>query len=105
MDHQRVEGWPELQIFEHRVSAQEMMERCRKYTGFGALPLACAEFSLAARRCDIWLSESFAPHTVIEHERMHCAGYDHVGSNNMQRLLDQYTAHTRSAAAGGTSPR
>jgi hypothetical protein len=90
IDHQRVEGWPELQIVEHRVPAEEMVSRCQKYTGAASLPLACAEFNLVARRCDIWLSQSFAPRAIVEHERMHCAGYDHVGSTNMQRFLEAH---------------
>ena len=98
MGHERVDGWPALEIVEHRVAAEEMMERCRKYTGFGALPLACAEFNLVTRRCDIWLSKNFAPRAVIEHERLHCQGYDHVGSNGMRDFLARYQA----AAAGAS---
>ena len=92
IDHQRVEGWPQLEVVEHRVPAEEMMQRCRKYAGFGAIPLACAEFNLEARRCDIWLSKGFAPQTIVEHERLHCAGYDHVGSTGMRELLARYQA-------------
>src|SRR5688572_29565577 len=92
MDHERVEGWPELQIVEHYVPVDEMRARCRKYVGFGALPLACAEFNLAARRCDIWLSRSFAPRSIVEHEWLHCRGYDHVGATNMRDLLERYQA-------------
>ena len=92
IDHQPVEGWPALEIVEHYVPADEMMQRCRKYAGFGALPLGCAEFNLAARRCDIWLSESFAPRALLEHERLHCRGYDHVGATAMRDLLARYQA-------------
>lgn len=103
MDHERVEGWPELEIVEHHVPAQAMLERCRKYVGFGSVPLACAEFNLVVLRCDIWLNESFAPPTVVEHERLHCRGYDHVGSTGMARYLLQYhlTGSGPQAAAGG----
>jgi hypothetical protein len=103
IDHQRVEGWPELQIVEHRVPAEEMVSRCQKYTGAASRPLACAEFKLAARRCDIWLSESFAPPAVVEHERLHCAGYDHVGSTSMKRLLEAHQGEGVTAAAAGAS--
>ena len=105
IDHQRVEGWPELQIVEHRVPAEEMVARCQKYTGAASLPLACAEFKLAARRCDIWLSESFAPRAVVEHERLHCAGYDHVGSTNMKRFLEAHRGEGVTSAAAGASAR
>jgi hypothetical protein len=92
--HERVEGWPELEIVEHYVSAEAMHERCRKYVGFGSLPLACAEFNLVARRCDIWLSQSFAPRAIVEHERLHCRGYDHVGATTMRDFLARYQAAT-----------
>lgn len=100
-EHERVAGWPELEIHEHRVEGREMLERCRKYVGFGAVPLACAEFNLQARRCDIWLNRAFAPKTIVEHERMHCHGYDHVGSTGMRDFLTRYQEST--SAAGGTT--
>jgi len=96
MAHEKVEGWPELRMVEHRVPAAQMLERCRKYVGFGAMPLACAEFNLAARRCDIWLNESFAPRAIVEHERLHCRGYDHAGATAMREFLARYQA-----ASGG----
>ena len=105
IDHTRVDGWPDLAIVEHRVPAEEMVSRCQKYTGAASLPLACAEFNLSARRCDIWLSKSFAPRAVVEHERLHCAGYDHVGSTNMQRFLEAHLAEAASAAGGATVRR
>lgn len=95
IDHEKVEGWPQLHVAEHYVSAAEMVERCRRYVGFGSLPLACAEFNLAAGRCDIWLNRSFAPQAVREHERMHCRGYDHVGATNMRELLARHKAQAR----------
>lgn len=103
--HDKVEGWPELTIVEHRVSAGEMYERCRKYVAFGMLPMACAEFNLATKRCDIWLMEGFAPRSVVEHERLHCLGHDHVGETAMRDFLTRYRAATSgvAAAAGATT--
>lgn len=90
IDHQPVAGWPELRMVEHYVPAEEMSARCRKYVGFGSVPLACAEFDLAARRCDMWFNEGFAPRAIVEHERLHCRGYDHVGATTMRDLLARY---------------
>jgi hypothetical protein len=59
--HEKVEGWPQLQIFEHYVPHAQMRNRCMRYVGFGTTPIACAEFSLAALRCDIWFSADFPP--------------------------------------------
>jgi hypothetical protein len=105
MDHERVEGWPELQIVEHHVPAPAMLERCRKYAGFGSVPLACAEFNLVARRCDIWLSEGFALSAIVEHERLHCRGYDHVGATNMRDFLARYQAATGATREGVAAAR
>lgn len=93
--HQKVEGWPALEIVEHRVAHTEMRERCARYVGALASPEACAEFSFAAGRCDIWLSADFPPSLhVIEHERRHCFGNDHVGSNSMKAMLAQYRSRS-----------
>jgi hypothetical protein len=98
LDHQRVEGWPELAIVEHRVPHAEMRERCARYVGFGMSPEACAEFDFVERKCHLWFSADFPPQRfIVEHERLHCAGYDHAGSTAMARLLYQ-----NSAAAGGS---
>ena len=103
--HEKVEGWPDLMIVEHHVSAGEMYERCRKYVAFGMLPMACAEFNLATRRCDIWYMQGFAPRSVVEHERLHCQGHDHVGETSMRDFLARYRAATggAAAAAGATT--
>src|ERR1041384_6878369 len=78
--HEKVEGWPELKVVEHYVPHHVMRDRCAKYTSWGSFPEACAEFNLAELRCDLWFSADFPPPKgFIEHERMHCAGYDHTG--------------------------
>jgi hypothetical protein len=102
--HERVEGWPALEIVEHHVPHAEMRDRCVRYTGFGMSPEACAEFDLAHRKCHIWFSADFPPQRfIIQHERLHCAGYDHMGSTNMARYLRIYqAAQPDSAAAGGS---
>jgi hypothetical protein len=105
MAHEKVEGWPELHIVEHYIPADEMYQRCRKYVGFGLVPLACAEFNLAARRCDIWLSRDFAPPAIVEHERLHCRGYDHVGETNMRDFLARHQAAAGVAAQDLTAGR
>jgi hypothetical protein len=102
--HEPVQGWPKLEVVEHFVPEREMQERCQRYVGFGMVPLACAEFNLATRTCHIWYSaESPTPGFIRKHERLHCAGYDHIGSTSMQRFLDQYTARQAASAAAGSS--
>jgi hypothetical protein len=86
--HEKVAGWPALEIAEHYVPHPEMRERCAKYVGFGMSPEACAEFDLAARRCNLWFSADFPPNAwIVEHERLHCQGYDHVGAGTLKEIL------------------
>lgn len=59
--HEKVEGWPELEIREHYVAHSVMRDKCAKYVGFGMSPEACAEFNLVAGTCDIWHSAEFPP--------------------------------------------
>ncbi len=102
--HERVEGWPALEIVEHYVPEAQMRDRCAQYTGFGTSPQACAEFKLAENRCDVWFSADFPPtREIVEHERLHCLGYDHVGANHMRAILAEFrSANAVSAAAGGS---
>ena len=90
--HNRVEGWPELQVIEYRVAYEEMRRRCDRYVAFGMIPLACAEYNLAARYCYIWLDRDYAPSSVVAHERMHCLGFDHYGSTSMADSFRQWRA-------------
>lgn len=104
--HQKVAGWPDMQTFEHYVPTDQMRDRCSKYVAFGMSPEACAEFNLAANRCDIWLSADFPPAKwVVEHERLHCKGYDHIGMSTMAELLARHRgAGGDYASTGATAP-
>ena len=90
--HNRVEGWPELQVIEYRVAYEEMRARCDRYVAFGMIPLACAEFHLDARSCHIWLDRDYAPAHIVEHERMHCLGYQHPGDDGMAVMFGKWRA-------------
>ena len=88
--HEKVGGWPQLELVEHHVSHSEMRSRCARYV---AMPVACAEFDLMNSVCHMWFSADFPPQrAVIEHERLHCLGYDHPGENTMRRLLQRHVA-------------
>lgn len=98
--HERVAGWPSLTIVEHYVPEREMRDRCVRYVGFGMSPQACAEFDFAGNRCDLWFSADFPPpRAIVEHERLHCQGYDHIGMRTMAGLLARYRGED-SASAG-----
>jgi hypothetical protein len=96
--HVRVADWPELEIVEHRVPYKEMHARCKKYTGFLMTPLGCTEFDFVARQAHIYVTPGLAMETVLEHERLHAAGYDHPGSDNMERIWHGWQASHPAAA-------
>ena len=87
MGHQKVEGWPSLRVIEETVADEIMLARCSRYD---PVPFACAEIFMDAGICRITLSERFAPEWIKEHERLHCAGFDHFGSSSMKGILERY---------------
>lgn len=100
--HQEVAGWPRMEVVEHYVPEAEMRSRCVKYVGFGMSPQACAEFDFARNRCELWFSSDFPPtRSTVEHERLHCRGYDHIGMRTMADMLARYRAEGL-ASAGAT---
>jgi hypothetical protein len=100
--HEKVADWPALEVYEHYVPEAQMRERCSKYVAFGMSPQACAEFDFARSRCDLWFSSDFPPtRGMVEHERLHCRGYDHIGMGTMAGILARHRG-ADSASAGGT---
>lgn len=77
--------WPKLEVIMHEESVGAMLAHCyppmsalAKVIGF--IPLACANINFDRKRCDIWQLPNPVPERV-EHERLHCQGYDHVGGS------------------------
>ena len=99
--HQRVADWPELKVLEHHVSNQEMRDRCSPYVGFGMSPMGCTLFFLDQREAHIYVSKDFPSQPALEHERLHAAGYDHVGSVSMQGILKNWKALNQHQVAAG----
>lgn len=87
----RVEGWPELRVVEHYVSHAQMHEHCKPYDG---APLACAVFLFDAGECHLWFTEKPAQ-WIVEHERLHCKGHDHVGDTDMTKMLRDWEARDK----------
>jgi hypothetical protein len=88
----RVEGWPELKVVEHDLSYKEMYRACRPYIRALDAPLACTVFYLDAGEAHIYVAKGLKFGPVLDHERLHAAGYDHAGSHDMQKILAQWTA-------------
>jgi hypothetical protein len=99
--HERVAGWPELKIVEHHVSNPEMRDRCAPYVGPLMSPQGCTLFFLDRREAHIYVSKDFPSAAVLEHERLHAAGYDHVGSLGMDTIVRDWKARTQRQVAAG----
>lgn len=88
--------WPNLTIVEHQVGTWSMLKHCYQYVSLpmkliGGIPFSCAEVNFPARRCDIWCTEDMNAET-LEHERLHCAGYDHFGASTLADAWRDYKA-------------
>ena len=86
--------WPQLEVREHVVSTPEMIWRCYATLPLfmklmGGVPIACAFVSESG--CDIYVT-GWTPQHVLEHEREHCAGRDHVGDSTLADWWAAYKA-------------
>jgi len=87
--HNRVPDWPDLKVLEHHVSNKEMRDRCVPYMGPWMSPMGCTLFFFDLGEAHIYVSKEFPSQSVLEHERLHAAGYEHAGSVSMQALLNK----------------
>jgi hypothetical protein len=104
ISHEKVAGWPALEVVEHHLPHQQMLARCARWAQ-GMTPLACAEFDFTAARCDIFYSAERPPsRAIVAHERLHCQGHDHAGESAMREHLARYRAWQSAANKIGTDP-
>jgi hypothetical protein len=97
--HARVPGWPELKVLEHHVSHEEMRNRCMRFMAPYMSPEGCTVFYLDQAEAHIYVSKDFPSRQVLEHEHLHAAGYDHIGSDSMKRILERWKARQRASRA------
>jgi len=90
----RVPGWPELKVVEHHVAHEEMYERCRQFVPAYSAPEACTVYYFSRSEAHIYVSKEFPNDWILRHERLHAAGYDHVGSTAMQQMLEAWKTRT-----------
>jgi hypothetical protein len=82
--------WPALRVVEHRVSSREMADVCYAHVEVpmwmrlaGANLEGCALVYFDKGECHVWVRGDFPDPLVLEHERMHCRGHDHIGSSDL----------------------
>jgi len=90
--HERVDDWPALKVSLHVVPTNVMRDHCVKYTPPLMNPEACAEFDLRAGTCNVWIADGPNNTAQVEHELLHCVGYDHPGGGTLRKALDTYRA-------------
>jgi len=95
--HERVPGWPALKVTEHYIPDAEMRARCTRYAPVLTLLQACTVFDLDRGEAHIFLSKDFHPSWIVEHERLHAAGYDHIGSRAMSRMWEAWKVRREQA--------
>ena len=89
--HVKVEGWPMMTVVRHDVPNKVMRDVCGAYAPPFSDPLACSIFDLKNQECHMYFSKDFPPiQSTIEHEELHCQGYDHIGSTYLQQLLKEF---------------
>ena len=88
--------WPKLTVVENYVPVGTLYEKCWKYVPewmkwLGAIVEGCAELDFKVNTCTIWVRDSgFADATIMEHERLHCQGYDHIGDSILRDEWAKY---------------
>ena len=97
--HERVPGWPELKIVEHHVAHVEVRDRCKRFVSPLSFPEGCTLFYFDRSEAHIYVSKDFPTPWILEHERLHAAGYDHVGSKAMLRMLEAWKESRRAIQA------
>ena len=80
--------WPKLATTIHAVSSKEMRDVCQPYMPFGSIAEACALWNFDAKTCDIWIDRE--TQSGLEHEKLHCLGYDHAGGTTLADAWASY---------------
>lgn len=89
-------GWPELKVTENVVGTADMVSKCYATLSLpmkllGGIPMACAWVDLCAGTCSIYVT-AWSPEGVLDHERLHCKGHDHLGDDTMVRVFNAFRA-------------
>ena len=90
--HRPVPDWPALKVVEHHVAHDEMYERCRRFVPAFSAPEGCTLFYFDLSEAHIYVNKESPSRWVLNHERLHAAGYDHIGSDHMRRALEAWRA-------------
>jgi len=80
--------WPKLEEHVFRIEQADIPERC--FDGISTRANACAVTDFRNRVCNIYVATDDP--AVLEHERLHCLGYDHPRASTMRAGWARYKA-------------
>ena len=75
--------WPELFETLHRAETTADLEKHCGQLPAGYHADSCAKMDFTYKTCEIYRTAK-ADESSLEHERAHCRGFDHVGSNHLR---------------------
>jgi len=81
--------WPNLEVSITEGGFWETQERCDRNVAVVVLigpALGCAYVNFDEMKCRIYLWLN----AVLEHELLHCKGYDHIGSTDLADYWEQW---------------
>jgi len=92
--------WPKLSVSIQKVGFWEMQTLCGGNPLMAALGLknyfGCAWIRFDTNTCVVYYSsDDEHGKLVIEHELMHCEGYDHIGSSSLADGWEQWKKENR----------
>jgi hypothetical protein len=93
------EDWPVLLV---RVHTRDAPAHACLHTSVMPM-LGCTVANFEKNTCDIYLKYPHAE--TLEHERLHCLGYDHAGEHTLRNAWASYQARRRSLAARAPEPQ
>lgn len=88
--------FPELKITVNELGFWETQEKCDWSPALVILigpRLGCAKYDFQKMTCDIYLWVN----SILEHELLHCKGYDHIGSSQIRDHWNEWKQSQRMA--------
>jgi hypothetical protein len=86
--------WPNLEEKLHYIEAQDFPKFCGRVP-FGYHAHGCSVVRFDYEVCYIYLVQK--DDALLEHERAHCRGYDHVGKGGVShKALERWKSHKAS---------
>lgn len=84
-------GWPRLEETTFIVSQELVNFNCGAPEKLSHIRMGCAQIHFDSRTCLIFISNAFpyAFESTKDHERMHCKGHDHKGSNRFKEAWNE----------------